>query len=49
MPGMTLVEKYFPTVNSAVTYAEENFDYNEHENYFVNYFKGSFVLYFQPK
>ena len=49
MPGMTLVKKYFPTVNSAVTYAEENFDYNEHINYFVNYFKGSFVLYFQPK
>ncbi|MBA5728260.1 LysM peptidoglycan-binding domain-containing protein [Aerococcaceae bacterium INB8] len=49
MPGMTLVEKYFPTVNSAVTYAEKNFDYNEHINYFVNYFKGSFVLYFQPK
>src|SRR5699024_131244 len=49
MPGMTLVEKYFPTVNSAVTYAEENFDYNEHVNYYVNYFKGSFVLFFQPK
>ncbi|WP_338489620.1 LysM peptidoglycan-binding domain-containing protein [Ruoffia tabacinasalis] len=49
MSGMTLVEKYFPTVNSAVTYAEENFDYNEHVNYYVNYFKGSFVLYFQPK
>ena len=49
MSGMTLVEKYFPTVNSAVTYAEENFDYNEHVNYYVNYFKGSFVLFFQPK
>ncbi|XJS10709.1 LysM peptidoglycan-binding domain-containing protein [Aerococcaceae bacterium WGS1372] len=47
LPGYSLVERYFPTVDAAVKYGRANFNYNIHENFHVTMDEHGAYLYYE--